>query len=51
MIVQELDVARHEFHVEPQFGVSCQFGRHIKRFDVLRREPTRLGKSLRRTDV
>src|SRR6516165_1633286 len=32
MIVQELGVARHEIHVEPQLGVTCQFGQHVKRF-------------------
>ena len=29
MIAQELDVARHQIHVEPQFWVACQLGQHI----------------------
>jgi hypothetical protein len=26
MVVQELDIARNEIHIEPQIGVARQFG-------------------------
>jgi hypothetical protein len=31
VIAQELDVARHQIHVEPQFWVACQLGQQIDR--------------------
>jgi hypothetical protein len=46
VIVQELDVAWHEIHVEPQFGVTRQFVEHVERLDILGREATRVGKAL-----
>ena len=49
VVVQELDVARHEIHVEPQFGVARQFAEHVERFGILGREPARVGKPLCRT--
>ena len=51
VVVQELDVTRHESHVEPQFVVARQRRQHIQRLDVLGRQPPRIGESLGRTDM
>ena len=51
VVVQELDVARHEVHIEPQLRIARQFAEHVERLDILGRQPPRLGEPLRRPDM
>jgi hypothetical protein len=49
MVVQELDIAWNEIHIEPQVGVACQFGRipHKHSAEVCALGTTKLGRHYR----
>jgi hypothetical protein len=50
VIAQELDVARHQIHVEPQFWVACQIDRMISSAVSRRASGNRWAEPIRRRE-